>query len=1180
LPFHVNADFYPTNDRKRVIFAEDYQSEWNRAALTAAGRAAGQALANLPALLGAQRFWSLLSKLKEVADRTEQERGEPAFGEFWRQVSSRLRAAPVIVTSKGEWVKAAEACMLLQREESSALSVLEELNIQIVHEDLRPHQAILRSEAVCATVLDVERLCKALNAVGLDRRTAMGELPSALATRSKRKLLYTELSLLIDRQHRTPKARADDERRLKDIALAPGRDGALWPCRDIYSADSRTVALFEALDLGIPFIETDDDFAPLVGLCRPFDALDAIYAIENADESKLADLLQGQHPPIGRLFAWLEDRRKAILADSTIRSRLAALPVFPGAGRLHPLDKLALPGNFVDPLGLAELVDLQILDGRREFLRDLGMPDLDFSTYATSRLPSALTNPAVTSQKRRAAVLMLANHVGELKDNGAAKEALSTAPLVECEGGQFRRGDDCYFDVPTVRECLAGNANIAVLAVGHEAAVRDLYRWLGVADEPRLGHLVEKVLGLARLPYSDTTAGQIRQVIFHLGGRDISDLDIAKLARLKSEKWIPGRTKRDRWYAPAELYASYQDYLFDSQALFVDLPPNIQNASRNLLGLLGVHITPPVNLVVRHLIHCADKGVPVNNEVYRFLNQNSSDPSLGQLKGRRCLWLGDTYRGASEAFWGEHPFGRFRWRLVDDLRAYNILLTSLGVRESPTSRDALEVVKEISSEFGAGNEALDDDAYGVLMSCWRLIESSLADDEDLKAEVEGLRSIKCVPKRNRILSPPEWMFFENRAGLAAKFGEFLAGNIIEKPLDAGRALAQAGVRSLGSTVTVELLECREPFEVPEMTERIRARRKEIGRVLDSQVHGKGNAELLDRLASIQCTSAARIEIRYRLRAFNQELLSDQEQVPALYQRDQHLLVYARREGQVPWGAVARELAIALFPEEDPGSLAAGLKESLAPETAAEAAAILDDLGFPLIDTVIQGSVPIGAVAGTLGTEVHDGAHSPTEPEPMTTEEALRHLLGPDASPPTPPISDPAADPTGRGTSKGNGIRSGTSAKKGRPVLRSYLPAPKNDDSKSDGSEEDDSGARSPVDIAGVARVLAHESAAERTPKEMPHKNPGYDIESRDVSGKMVRYIEVKSFSGDWRATYAVLSQMQFNKARELGDMFWLYVVERAESRDFKIHCIQNPAMRANHFMFDDGWGGFADLGAN
>jgi len=59
-------------------------------------------------------------------------------------------------------------------------------------------------------------------------------------------------------------------------------------------------------------------------------------------------------------------------------------------------------------------------------------------------------------------------------------------------------------------------------------------------------------------------------------------------------------------------------------------------------------------------------------------------------------------------------------------------------------------------------------------------------------------------------------------------------------------------------------------------------------------------------------------------------------------------------------------------------------------------------------------------------------------------------------------------------------------------------------------------------------------------------------------------------------TYAVLSKDQFGHGLKNGDLFWLYVVEYAEKDEFKMYRIQNPPLKANHFMFDDGWRSFAE----
>jgi len=148
LPFHINADFFTTNDRKRVILADDYQSEWNREAICATADAVGEAVGRLPVLLGAQRFWGLVSTLKEVADAAGRNQGESTLLGFWKAVEPQLRGAPAIYTTNGRWTTSADASLLLQRDEASAIPILEGLGVNVVHEDLRPYQGLLRSEAV------------------------------------------------------------------------------------------------------------------------------------------------------------------------------------------------------------------------------------------------------------------------------------------------------------------------------------------------------------------------------------------------------------------------------------------------------------------------------------------------------------------------------------------------------------------------------------------------------------------------------------------------------------------------------------------------------------------------------------------------------------------------------------------------------------------------------------------------------------------------------------------------------------------------------------------------------------------------------------------------------------------------------------------------------------------------
>lgn len=107
---------------------------------------------------------------------------------------------------------------------------------------------------------------------------------------------------------------------------------------------------------------------------------------------------------------------------------------------------------------------------------------------------------------------------------------------------------------------------------------------------------------------------------------------------------------------------------------------------------------------------------------------------------------------------------------------------------------------------------------------------------------------------------------------------------------------------------------------------------------------------------------------------------------------------------------------------------------------------------------------------------------------------------------------------------------------------------------------------------GVDRVLQFEAERGRLSKPMPPRHEGYDVESSNADGVIERIIEIKSLEGAWTAAGVSLTKPQFERARQLGPQYWLYVVEHTlDDKRCRIHTIQDPYGQASRFVFDPGW---------
>ena len=102
--------------------------------------------------------------------------------------------------------------------------------------------------------------------------------------------------------------------------------------------------------------------------------------------------------------------------------------------------------------------------------------------------------------------------------------------------------------------------------------------------------------------------------------------------------------------------------------------------------------------------------------------------------------------------------------------------------------------------------------------------------------------------------------------------------------------------------------------------------------------------------------------------------------------------------------------------------------------------------------------------------------------------------------------------------------------------------------------EIDANVRRESDLAGMNAVMEYEMKRATTDEQkqkiidISERDTGYDVESFD------RCIEVKSFK---KSGPAKLTSHEWGTAERMGDEYWLYVVENAQTEP-KITEIQNP----------------------
>jgi hypothetical protein len=1170
LPFHINADFYPSSDRKRILFDVGYKTEWNNAAIQCAAETFAEKMDKVLEIFQPDQFWAMVENVKRAS---ESNIVSPAFSSFWQELKQQVRVKPTVLTVGQKLLPPASTYYPRAKEHAEASNIFEELGLPIVHPSLYSHQNILIDTQVGVPILKLTNVARALKEAGVTERMELDRFPQpSLRTKEGWTIFLNALDAL--RESGSQQERFEGDILLKSCSIAFGEDGALWPPASLFQADQDTQEIFSSFSKITWLIKDENSGYLPASLVPRFGLQDGVKILEQNQAVLPALWQEGNYSP-QKIYEWLESFQSEITNRHEVRESIRGLAIWPAAGLLKPINELYLAGDFEDPLHLARLVDIEELGGRSEFLENaLRVEKLDFITYVRDWIPLALETNQLSSENRHSLIQVMAEYLGKLQGHEDLQEMLSELPLVWCGGEDFFPAEEVCFDSESIKDVLGPQVHIAFLPLERTEAVRAFYGWLGVAHEPRPADIMARIKDLTLSAPQPSSLKAIEKIFAHLANQwnNWSDGIKQSFIPLKKEKWLPGTKSANSWFDAANVYSIYQSYLFESQGNFLKIERAVQQKGSEFIKYLGIESEPLTEQVVKHLLYMSEQGKAVNQEIYVFLNRFSRDAAISLLRNKPCLYLktekGESYFRPDQVFWEEHPFGYFRSRLGPEFGRFKDLFDSLQVKSNPDAGDAIKVLLEISGEFGSSNTPLTDnkEVEDVVVMCWQILttalEAEIIDSDTIQRE---LGNKKTIPDSRHILSKPITLLFEDRPGWGSKF-ELVKNNLIPRIEKAWGAMEAAGVQRISKAVTIDIHQCENPRENEDMKKRLSERKHLILRVIESH-RAKGVTDFeMENLESLYFTQSDNIEIVRTFKGFNRVEPASLEKVDAIFLDDS---LYFSSETNIPWIGIARELAYVLHPSGELSSLGMELKEILSQPSFDAASSILDEYGYPRIAIAIIAPVGSQEIIGLGGK---DGINNTNIPERRGSESDNED-----------DTNDPgdSKSTTGSSTSpKGKKSTKPSDNRKSSRLVSYVLPKNPNSDHGDPDPNSEWATRRSQIGKIGVERVMEYERSQGRDPIDMETiqvNHPGYDITSVDES-KKPRYIEVKSFTGIWDSQNpAQLTKKEFETAREKGDTFWLYVVENAETENFQIHCICNPAQQVDAYLFDHGW---LNLGTN
>lgn len=1220
LPLHINADFFPESDRKAVIFAgHQHEQAWNEMLIDAAAAELARDPEGLLQMLGPVQLWQILGRAYDLSSKPSGH--PPCYKRFWERLKAAAAQARIAGAQDGSLQRPTGVFLPRSPLNEHQAKALLEIGGRLVIEELRPFQTAMNQ--LGAPILTLERLVVLLESATKQQTAGATEIDQERLEHFYCPLWSIINDLLPDSGSANPGTNPSVQR-LLTLPFIVTEDLFAVTINQSYTAPAgldagRIAVLLPRLAITSSVLT---GFQKITRLIKPLNLGAAVSHISSmCANEQVEEVISVETKDLRDLYSLFADLDLLSTTESTVYRQLRGLPIWQSSRGLVKATQALLPGNFTDPTGQADLLDVSVLtESARDFLSTkLEVRTQTIEAFVQSVLPTFFDEDGPRdSTKYSRLISELANHPTLVNDDDI-RRLLGSLPIVPTQDGGWSRPVDAYRRTDDLVKVLGDTLHLWLDAnrIPTTRSVHTFIDSLGIRRSPVARHLVDRMLSIAEEFQPTEDAKRASSEAFYVLCDNYEDWKEKRafqdvLDDLRQAACFPADGDAEEWHTADSLYAPYRADAFRSQANILDFR-NTGRLKTDLLEELGISINPQTRLVINHLQHCITVGVQPHVSTYQVLNERAqrSDPLIADLTGSRCIYVESqkTFVRPNQLYWVPQQLGRYAYTIPGNYESFKPLFDAIGVKNAPEGRDFVDILLDIVGEYFEQSKPVTGPDRAVYEVCLASVAAAHEHEELTPADLRRLQEAPSILNLQGRLTHPDEVLLQDSEWHAGFFGGELDQALCKPTPELWPFVEEIGVRRLSESAQVALEFVDGPqADEPSLAEKLMERMDILARLL----HDKPTTirrKIRDALSGLKAVSHDVVRIQASVHVGGDQAIAPPASAQAFYDPEDGCLILARPVGDRSWAHILNALFHQLMPEES-GSEISKLTLSVRPlmgMTVEEAHRELSDAGIPYLDAEASSvgdltSPDLDEMSGA--TESSSREENDTAPAPdEDSDESEAHAGGKewkqrtrdsgrqDTTEPSERAGraegagNSGQDASGRNgatTREGGSTRSGQGerrAKKSRPThkeqwdrrLLSYVRR-KQEASSETGDQEGPSKHNLAVEVVAREAVCTYERERGRVPEQMAQTHPGYDIISRNPVTGEDRFIEVKGVNGEWNQTGVGLSRLQFSNAQDYGDRYWLYVVEFASNPEhIRVHPIRSPATQVTAFMFDGNW---------